>query len=318
MIGGEVFLNIKIEKKGFGYNIRKYGFIYFLMLPGLLYFLIFHYIPMYGIVIAFQDFYPFQGIRGMILDPNWVGFKHFSSFFDSFYFWRIIRNTLLIYFYKLLLTFPAAIMLALLLNEVPNKKFKKVTQTISYLPHFLSWVIVAGVVSVILSPSAGIVNEVIKSLGRNPIIFMADKRYFRGVIVLSDLWRSVGWSSIIYLSALASIDPSLYESAYMDGANRLQKTVYITIPSIISVAIIILILSIGGILNAGFEQILLMYSPAVYEVGDIIDTYVYREGLINFRYSFASAMGLFKNVIGLIMVATANYLAKRYGDYGIW
>lgn len=311
-------LSPKPRKKGFLSNILRYRFLYLLVLPGMLYFLIFHYIPMYGVVIAFQDFKPFGGLEAMIFDPDWVGLRHFQDFFKSYYFWRLIENTLLISGYKLLFGFPLPIILALMLNEVARAKFKKFIQTISYLPHFLSWVIISGMVVALLSPTSGPINMIITALGGDPITFMGEPSYFRGVLVASDIWASVGWGSIVYLAALAGINPALYESARIDGANRFHQMRHISIPGISNIISILFVLSVGGILNAGFEQVLLLYSPSVYSSGDIIDTYVYREGLLKNNFSYASAIGMFKNVVGLLFLIVTNYVVKRMGKEGVW
>jgi putative aldouronate transport system permease protein len=289
-----------------------------LIMPGLLYFIVFYYIPMYGVVIAFQDFKPYGGIRTMIYDPVWVGFKHFEDFFNSYYFGRLLKNTLLISSYKLLFGFPAPIVLALMLNEVIRAKFKKIVQTISYLPHFLSWVIISGMVMSLLSRTAGPINTIITAFGGKPIAFMGEPEYFRSILVTSDIWATVGWGSIVYLAALAGINPALYESAKIDGANRFRQIVHISLPGISNIISILFVLSIGGILNAGFEQVLLLYSESVYSVGDIIDTYVYREGLLRNNFSYAAAISMFKNVIGLLFLLIANYVVKRLGREGIW
>ncbi len=305
-------------RNGFFYNIKKYKMLYIIMIPGLLFFLIFHYIPMYGVIIAFQHFRPVSGIRGMIIDPNWVGLKNFKDFFGSFYATRVITNTILISLYRLLWGFPTPIILALLLNEVYNRKFKKIVQTISYLPHFLSWVIVSSIFATLLARN-GMFNTLITRFGLEPISFLSQARYFRTIIVASGIWNGVGFGSIIYLAALSGVSPELYESATIDGANRLHRMIYISIPSIAHIIIIMLILSIGNILNAGFEQILLMYSPAVYSVGDIIDTFVYREGLIGARFSYGAAVGLFKGIVGMFIIIGTNYLVKKYDtSYGLW
>lgn len=296
----------------------RYKFLYLLVMPGALYFLIFHYIPMYGVVIAFQDFKPFGGLEAMITAPNWVGLLHFENFFDSYYFGRLLENTLLISSYKLLFGFPLPIVLALMLNEVVRAKFKRIVQTISYLPHFLSWVIISGMVIALLSPTSGPINLIITALGGNPVTFMGDPGYFRSVLVASDVWASVGWGSIVYLAALAGINPALYESARIDGANRFHQMVHISVPGISNIIAILFVLSVGGILNAGFEQVLLLYSPSVYSSGDIIDTYVYREGLLKNNFSYASAIGMFKNVVGLVFLIVANYVVKRMGKEGVW
>lgn len=298
-------------------NWKKYKLYYLLILPGMLYYIIFHYIPMFGIVIAFKDISPFEGIRG-IVTGDWVGFKHFIKFFNSIYFWDIMKNTLVISFYKLLFGFPAPIILALLLNEVRNKHFKKVVQTISYLPHFISMVIVAGLLTNMLSTQGGIINEIIKLFGKEPIFFLGDSRYFRSVLVTSGIWQGVGWGSIVYLAAISGIDTQLYEACIVDGGNKWAQIWHVTLPGIRNVIVLMLIMAIGGLLNAGFEQILLLYSPAVYDVSDIIDTYVYREGLINANYSFATAIGLFKSIIAMILMMGSNYIAKLFDQEGIW
>lgn len=296
---------------------NKYKLYYMLILPGILYYLVFHYIPMFGIIIAFKDVSPFEGIQG-IINGEWVGLKHFMRFFKSIYFWSIIRNTLTISLYKLAFGFPAPIILALLLNEVKNKHFKKTVQTISYLPHFISMVVVAGLLTNVLSTQNGIINEVIKFFGKEPIFFLGDSKYFRSVLVTSGIWQGVGWGSIIYLAAITGIDMELYEACLMDGGNRWKQTWHITLPGIRNIIVLMLILAIGGLLNAGFEQILLLYSPSVYDVSDIIDTYVYREGLINANYSFSTAIGLLKSVIAMILIMGSNYIAKKFELEGIW
>jgi len=307
----------KPNGRGFFHNIRKYKFLYLLIAPGLLYFIVFHYIPMFGVVIAFQDFHPFGGVKRMLVEPKWVGLKHFQSFFSSYYFGRLLTNTFLISGYKLLFGFPAPIVFALMLNEVMRIKFKKIVQTISYLPHFLSMVIISGMVISLLSLS-GPINAIVAAFGGSPIGFLGETAYFRSILVISDIWASVGWGSIVYLAALAGIDPALYESAKIDGANRFRQMLSISLPGIASIISILFVLSIGGILSAGFEQVLLLYSPSVYSVGDIIDTYVYREGLINNNVSYAAAIGMFKNVVGLMFLLVANVIVKKLGKEGIW
>ncbi|WP_238178013.1 ABC transporter permease [Paenibacillus contaminans] len=297
--------------------IKKNKLYYLLLLPGVVYYLIFHYIPLYGIIVAFKDVTPFDGIEG-IFNSEWVGLRHFKDFTNSYYFWNIMRNTVLISFYKLLFGFPAPIIMALLLNEVRGKLFKKTVQTISYLPHFLSMVIVAGLVTILLTTDGGLVNVLLGKLGLEPIFFLGDKQYFRSVLVVSSIWKEVGWGSILYLAAIAGIDPQLYEAARADGAGRFRQIWHITLPGMTFIIVFMFIFSIGGLLNAGFEQIFLLYSPPVYEVADIIDTYVYRRGLMEMQYSFATAVGLFKSVIALVLILGTNYLAKRLKQEGIW
>ena len=293
----------------------KYWDLCLMLLPVIAYFIIFKYIPMGGIVIAFKDFKLGLGVSG----SEWVGLANFVDAFRTRFFIRAIRNTLIISVLKLCVGFPAPIILALLLNEVRHSGYKRVIQTISYLPHFLSWIIMAGILSQLLSPNNGAVNGLLKSLGRkDPVPFLLDNTYFRGTVVISDVWKGVGWGSILYLAAISSIDPTLYEAAICDGATRPQRVRYITIPCILPTITIMLILSLGGILDAGFDQLLNLYSSAVYETGDIIDTYVYRVGLVDWNYKLSTAIGLFKNVIGFMLVAGTNAVAKAISGVGIW
>lgn len=298
-------------------GIRMNYFYYLLMLPGLIYFLIFHYLPMMGIVIAFKNITPFSGLEGIISQP-FVGLYHFQIFFKSYFFKSILANTLIISVMKMAFSFPAPIILALLINEVRLLWFKRIVQTISYMPHFLSMVIVAGLVMAMLSTEGGLINQAIKALGGETHGFLSDPKWFRWILVLTTLWQTIGWNSILYLAAMAGIDPQLYEAAMIDGASRWQQIRHITLPGITYVIIILLIFAVGGLLNAGFEQILLLYSPAVYQVGDIIDTYVYRSGLLSMQYSYATAVGLFKSVLAMAMLLTTNWIAHRLGHEGIW
>jgi putative aldouronate transport system permease protein len=290
---------------------------YILMFPGLLFYLVFHYIPMLGVTIAFKDITPFGGLQG-ILDSPWVGFKHFLQFFKSYYFWDIMANTVLISMYKLFFSFPAPIVLALLINEIHQVWFKRWIQTIAYLPHFISMVVLSGLVIMVLNSDSGVLNQVISYFGGEKRNFLGTPDYFRTILIATDVWHSAGWGTILYLAAMTGIDPQLYEAAKMDGASKWQQIRHITIPGIMFVIVILLILNIGKFLDAGFELILLIYSPSVYKVGDIIDTYVYREGLIKLQYSFSSAVGLFKNVVGMLLILGTNYLARRFNQTGIW
>jgi putative aldouronate transport system permease protein len=303
-----------LTKKSF---MKQFIPIYLLMLPGILLLLIFNYIPMGGIFIAFKDVSPFEGLKGMFTAP-WVGFANFTKFFNSYYFWNLLGNTLSISVKKLVVTFPASIILALLLNELVHEKFKKVVQTVSYMPHFISMVILTGLMTSMLTTNGGLVNQAIIALGGKSIFFLGDPKYFQGVLVFSSAWKDVGWNSIIYLAAITSVDVAQHEAAIIDGANRFKRALYITLPAISNIIIIMLILSIGKLMNAGFEQILLLYSPSVYQVGDIIDTYVYREGVTKLAYSYTTAVGLFKSVISLILVGGTNKLSKKFGQDAIW
>jgi len=298
--------------------LRQHRWIYFLMLPALLFFVLFRYAPMYGVIIAFKDFNPFGGPQEIFFGGTFAGFKYFQRLFSGYYFLPVLRNTISISLQQLVLGFPAPIILALLLNEVRVQGFKRTVQTISYLPHFLSWVVVYSLTYALLSPTNGLVNLLIKSGGGQPIHFLAEPGMFQAIIVATTIWHATGWGSILYLAAMSNIDPNLYEAARIDGASKLQEVWNITIPGILPVIIIIFILRMGRILDVGFDHILAFYSPAVYSTGDIIDTYVYREGLINFNYSYAAAAGMFKSVIALALVVGANRLSKRWGEAGLW
>lgn len=298
-------------------RFKKYLPLYFLILIPMLIIFIYSYVPMLGIQIAFRDFKITKGFLGIFTSPG-VGFKHFIRLFTSPKFFSVLTNTLILSSYKIIFTFPAPIIFALLLNELRNKLFKRFVQTVSYLPNFLSMVIVYGVVLSLLSPTFGLVNMLLKQSGIEPIYFMVEPRYFRAMLVLVDLWVGTGWGAIIYLAAITSIDNELYNAAEIDGANKLRKIIHITIPGIMPIIILLLIFRLGAILNAGFEQVLMFYNPLVYDVGDIIDTYVYRQGLQSADYSYATAVGLFNSVVSLIMVISANKLAKKVGQQGIW
>lgn len=294
----------------------RYKWLNILAIPGVIYFIVFKYLPMLGIYMAFTNYRGVGGVLGIFTAP-FVGLQQFEQFFTSIYFTRLLRNTLLISLYRLIFAFPCPIILAVLINEINSTRFKKTVQTISYLPHFLSWVVVAGLVSTLLSTS-GPVNAIIKALGGSPILFLSDARYFRSILIISDIWKNIGWGSIVYLAAITSISPEIYEAAELDGASRLQRAIHITLPSIRSIIAVMLILQVGKVLNEGFEQIFNMYNPSVYEVGDVFETYVYRIGLVNNQYSYSSAVGLFKSVISLLLVVTTNRLAKRLGNEGLW
>lgn len=285
-----------------------------LLIPGILYFVVFKYLPIYGLVIAFKDYNFFDGI----IDSPWVGFQVFQDVFSTPSFWEVFRNTLVISTLTFAVAFPAPIIFAILLNEVGNLRAKKTFQTISYLPHFVSWVILAGLFTQFLSPSTGPLNILLQSLGIRPIYFMADPHWFIQVLVATEVWKSIGWGSIIYLAAISSIDTEMYEAASMDGAGRWTKIMRITLPSLAPVITVMLILAVGKLVDDNFDQIFNMYNPAVYGVADVMSTYIYRRGLADMQYSFATAVGLFKNVIGFAMVLGANWLAKKINDNGIW
>jgi len=294
-------------------DLKRHWAVYVMALPVIAYYAIFHYGPMYGLQIAFKDFSPAKGIWG----SPWVGFKHFESFFNGIYFWRLIKNTILINVYDLLFGFPAAIMLALLLNEIRQNAFKRVVQTISYLPHFISIVIVAGMMVDFLSRS-GLINQILGSFGIEPIDFLKEEGWFRFLFVSSGIWQGIGWGSIVYLAAMATIDPTLYEAARMDGANRFQQVLHITIPGIMPTIVILFILNMGNMLTVGSEKVLLLYNPLTYETSDVISTYVYRKGVLEASYSFTAAVGLFNSVISFILIVAANSFVKRISENKLW
>ena len=295
-------------------RVRRYKYLYLLFLPVLVWYILFRYVPMYGIIIAFKNYNVFTGIN----DSPWVGFLFFQQFFDSMFFWRLIRNTFLISLYGLIFGFPAPIFLALLFNELKNGAFKRVTQTISYLPHFISTVIIVSMFVEFLSPSRGLINNIITQFGGESVYFLGDPKYFRPIFTIMNIWRGIGWGTIIYLASLTGINPELYEAAVIDGCNRFKQTLHVTLPGIASTIIIMLIFRIGDILSVGSESIILMYNPVIYETADVISTFVYRRGLVEAQYSFGAAVGLFEAVIGLVFIIFANKMAKRYSETGLW
>ena len=307
------------RRKSFLYSFagyRKHYELVLMFLPVIVYFVIFKYIPMAGIVIAFKNYKIKLGMFG----SAWCGLDNFTKVFSTSTFARSVTNTLTISALKLLFGFPAPIILALMLNEVTHARFKKTVQTITYLPHFLSWVVLAGMFQQLLSPNNGAVNAVLRDIFglKDAIYFLGDNRYFRGTLIVTDIWKNVGWSSILYLATIAGIDPALYEAATVDGATRWQCTRYITIPSLVSTIVVMLILSVGSIMDAGFDQVFNLYNSAVYQTGDIIDTYVYRYGIGDMKYAQATAVGLFKNVIAFVLVVGTNLITRRISGEGIW
>lgn len=299
-------------------QIKRDRFLYALAALPILYFVIFQYLPMVGVIIAFQDYDPFLGIGTIFSFERWVGLKHFRNFFNSIFFWNIVSNTVIISLYKLIFGFPLPIILALMINELRARLFQRSVQTISYLPHFFSMVVAAGIVRAMLTPQGGLLNQLVVAMGGEATAFLTDPTLFRSILVTMDVWQQAGWNSIIYLAAMATINPEMYEAAAMDGANRFQRMWYVTLPSISFAIVITLIFRIGGMLNAGFEQILLLYSPSVYAVSDIIDTYVYRAGLIGRQYSFGAAVGLFKSLLAFVLMYMANKVAQQLGQEGLW
>ncbi|MCZ8511716.1 ABC transporter permease subunit [Paenibacillus filicis] len=288
---------------------NRYKYCYLLLLPGIVYFLLFHYVPMLGMLIAFKDYKITKGILG----SEWAGFKWFELLFAAEDFWLALKNTILISFYKLIFGFPVPIVLALLLNEVLKPSMKRIIQTIVYFPHFVSWVILGGIMFTLFSSSTGLLS--LFGLHTSPL---TQPETFRSVLVASDIWKEAGWGTVIYMAAISGINPELYEAARMDGANRFDAMRYVTIPSIRTTIYILLILKTGHILNAGFDQVFVLYNALVYQVADILDTYVYRVGISVGRFSLAAAAGLFKSVVGLMLVLATNWIIRRLGGLGLW
>ena len=308
-------IELKKKKKKFSFKeYLKYKYFFLMLFPVFIYYLIFQYLPMYGIIIAFKDFYPLKGILG----SPWAGLSHFKEVFSGLFFFNVFMNTIIISFYKLIFGFPAPIILAILINEVRHKALKKSIQSITYLPYFISWVVLAGIVIEGLSPSRGPINVFLIWLGQDPIYFIAEKQWFRFVIVVTSIWRNVGWQSIVFMAAISGIDPELYESADLDGAGRLRKMMHITLPSIAPVIIIMFIFATGNIIQDDFEQIYNLLNSKVMEVGDVISTYAYREGLQRMNYSYATAVGVFKNLIAFSLVMFSNFIARKFSDYALW
>lgn len=300
---------LKRAKKNLLLNWQLYVFL----LPAFTYFTIFHYIPMYGVQIAFKDFYANLGIVG----SPWIGFEHFERFFNSYYFWRLLKNTIILSAYGLIL-FPLPIIFALALNELKNGPFKKWSQTLTYAPHFISVVVVVGMLVAFLDPVTGLVNHIVVTLGGEPIRFLTDPDWFRHIYVWSGQWQSLGWGTIIYLAALAGVNPELHEAARVDGATRIQRIIHINIPSIFPTIVVLFILNIGSFMSIGFEKVLLMQNSLNAETSDIIQTFVYQTGLIEGQYSFAAAIGLFDSVINIILLVLVNYLARRVSNNSLW
>ncbi len=302
-----------VYKKNLWKEIIRHRSIYAIIFIPVVFYTIFRYIPIWNGQIAFKEFSPLNGVMG----SKWVGFEHFIEFFSSFYFWELIRNTLFYSFAKLFVSVPLAIILAVVLYESRRNTLRKLVQNLSYLPHFLSWVIMYGILLALLSPGDGILNDVIKFFGGQPIAFLTETKTFPWIVVLSDAWKETGWSAIIFIAALMGIDPTLYEAAMVEGVNAWQRVWYITLPSISPVITMVVLLRLGTILDAGFNQMFMLYSVPVYSVGDIIDTWVYRSGLLEFKFSLATAVGIFKGIIGLALITVSNKLVKRFSDNSI-
>lgn len=304
----------RISKDSLLYDIIRNWTLYLMILPVIAYFIIFHYWPMYGVQIAFKNYNVAKGITG----SPWAGFRHFERFFKSYHFWPLIRNTVTLSLYTLIASFPAPIILALLLNEVTNSKFKRTVQTVTYAPHFLSTVVLVGMLTTFLSPQSGIINHIIEALGGERVYFMGEPAWFKHLYVWSGVWQHTGWNAIIYLAALTSISPELHEAAIIDGASKLQRIWHINIPGILPTAIILLILNLGQIMNVGFEKVFLLQNDLNMKASDVISTYVYRTGLLGAQYSFSAAVGLFNSVINFALIIIVNSISRRITEVGLW
>lgn len=296
-------------------KLRKEIPLHLMIIPGFLLILIFNYIPMAGIIIAFQKFIPAKGLFG---PQKWIGLDNFRYVIQLPSFYSIIWNTVFISFMKIVLGLIVPIVFAILINEVRNSTLKRSIQTVIYLPHFLSWVVLGGVFIDILSPSGGLVNNFLQLIGIDPIFFLGDNKWFQFTMITTETWKEFGYGTIIYLAAITGIDPNLYEAAHMDGANRWKQILHITMPGIKTVIVVMMVLSMGNLLNAGFDQIFNLYSPPVYETGDIIDTFVYRIGLLDAQFGVATAVGLFKSLVSLTFISVSYYFAYRFADYKIF
>lgn len=306
----------KLNEKSLWSRIWEHRLFYIFLLPAFAWFLLFCYYPMYGVLLAFKNFKFSKGIMG----SPWVGMFYFKQFLNDIYFWKILKNTVAISLLKMVCGFPMPIILALMLNEVRHPRFKKTIQTLSYLPHFVSWIVVISLAEKILSPYNGMINTFRQFIDPNAqaIYYLGETRYFYFLVVILDIWKGVGWGSIIYLAAMAGIDPTLYEVAELDGASRLRKCLHVTLPGIAPTICILLIMNMGGILNAGFDQIYLMQKAANLEVSEVLDTYVLKKGLLGGQYGYSTAIGLFKSVISMAFVVGVNAISRKVGEVSLW
>lgn len=292
-------------------KLKEDSVLYLLIIPCILYFIVFHYLPLIGMKLAFEDY-------RIIGDNIFVGLKHFKTLFNSPAFFNVLKNTVLISTMKIFICFPIPIVLSLLINEIRSSKYRKYVQSVIYLPHFLSWVVIAGVWISLLSPNSGAVSQIVQAFNGTPVDYMTSKQHIRWVLVFSEMWRSAGWDSIIYLAAITKISYSLYEAAMVEGANRWQQTIYITLPELSSTIVTVFILNLGFFMNAGFDQVYNMMNDSVISVVDILDTYVYRVGLANGQYAYATAASLFKGIIGIVLISSTHFISKKITGKGIW
>lgn len=309
-----------LAKKSWTQRLRKLGaemvrnrWLYFLLIPGIIFFAVFKYVPMFGLKIAFMDYNQYNPAAS-----EWVGLKQFIKLFSKRSFIPVLRNTVVISLLKLLIGTPIPVILALMMNEMRNLKFKKISQTLLYLPHFISWVILSGIIMTLLDPDNGLITGIIKALTGETVMVLTSTKWFVPMLIITDIYKGMGWGTILYFAAISGINPDLYEAAQIDGAGRWKQALHITLPSIIPTIVVVFIMNCGNILNAGFDQIFMLYSSHVYEVADIIDTYVYRMGIINSDYSFSTAAGMFKSVVAFILVLLVNQIAKKAGNEGLF
>ena len=300
------------------HNIVHYRYLHLMVLPGLVFFLLFKYVPMYGIIIAFKNYKGAAGGFSAIMSAPWIGLKNFEIFFNSLYCERVFKNTIYLSILRLIFSFPAPILLALMINEIRASWFKRTVQTITYMPYFLSWVVVAGLLNTLLSPDNGAINTIIKLAGGQPVYFLTSKQWFRPILIISEIWKNIGYGSIVYLAAITGIDQEQYEAARVDGANKLQQIVHITLPALSEIIAIMLILQIGKMFDDNFDQIFNLYSPSVYEVSDVFETYVYRNGIQQSKFSYSAAVGLVKSVLALAMIVFSNKASKKLGAQGLF
>lgn len=307
---------LALSKGGILKRIYESRYLLILIMPALIYYIIFQYAPMFGLVVAFQDYEVFKGIMG----SEWVGFKYFRYFlFENTDFFPLLRNTFLLGFYSIIFSFPAPIILALLLNEIRNSKFKRIVQTVSYLPHFISNVILASMILMFLSPDGGMINAFLnQTFGIEPIYFMAKANLFRPIYILSGIWQGVGWGSIIYLATISGIDQNQYEAAALDGAGRWRQMRHVTIPGIVPMIVIMLILSIGRLLSTSFEKVVLLYNPLTYSTADVFSTYTYRMGILGGEFSYTTAVGIFNGIVSFLLIIIANSIARRVRQVSLW
>lgn len=310
----EPAIRVVRKKKSKLYKVLQNYELYLFLLPTMMYFILFHYVPMYGVQIAFKNFIAVKGVTG----SPWVGFEHFQRFFESYQFITVLRNTLGINLFELAVAFPAPILLALMLNQVANERFKKIVQTVTYAPHFISVVVVVGMMYLFLSPKHGVINHALAGMGMEPTFFMAKPEWFKTIYVFSGIWQNLGWSAIIYLAALSGVNPDLHEAAVVDGASKLQRIRHIDLPAILPTIVILLILNVGHLMSVGFEKIYLMQNQLNIDASEIIQTYVYKAGLLNAQFSYSAAIGLFNSVVNFILLISVNQLARKTKQASLW